>query len=633
MTPAQVPLAAWLLFAAPVSAILLGFFVFRRHKPEWTHLPILVSCAVVTASAFWLAADVYTGHSFDLNLFRFAEAGTWAVDFGLRVDGPGVAVLAMVSFVGSLIHLYASGYMKGDPGFSRFFLVFHLFFLAMIGLLTANNFVQLYLFWELVGVASYLLVGFWFHKETARKAALKAFLTNRVGDFGLLLAVLLIVLQFKITHFHLLYLKAASGAAFELLPLIGVLLIWAACAKSAQFPLYFWLPDAMEGPTPTSALMHAATMVTAGVFLLVRAWPLVAAVPGLPHLVAWIGAITALFAAIIAGTKKDLKRILAYSTVSHLGLMMLALGLGQVGTALFHLIVHGFFKAALFLCAGNIAHALHQPTANVDDVGGLQKSMRLTYLSFLLAALSLAGVFPLGGFFSKDAILDAAWHHGGALAAMGMLVAAGSAFYIFRMLFLAFYGARPEQKQAPHAHEAEPVLGMPVLFLALGAAAAGLLKGPVERFVAMGMRGMPSGLPGLDIVLNLPGDPLMPHLNMTVAVLGTVMALLGAAAAWRLTMSDPGFDWRWRGGAAEAVFESDFGWKILVDGIASAVARCAGFVGRVLDKGGVDGIVEGTSGLARAAGAAIARSAQGRINDYLWWMLAGTALLLGRVLR
>lgn len=633
MTAAQVPLAAWLLFAAPVTAILFGFFVMRRVKPEWTHLPILVSCMIVTASAFWLAADVYTGHSFDLNLFRWAAAGTFGVDFGLRVDGPGVAVLAMVSFVGSLIHLYAAGYMKGDPGFSRFFLVFHLFFLAMIGLLTANNYVQLYLFWELVGVASYLLVGFWFHKESARKAALKAFMTNRVGDFGLLLAVLLIVFQFKVTHFHLLYLKAASGASFDLLPLIGLCLVWAACAKSAQFPLYFWLPDAMEGPTPTSALMHAATMVTAGVFLLVRSWPLISLVEGLPHLIAWIGGITALGAAIVAGTKKDLKRILAYSTVSHLGLMMLALGLDQVGVALFHLIVHGFFKAALFLCAGNIAHALHQPTANVDDVGGLQTSMRLTYLSFVLAALSLAGVFPFGGFFSKDAILDAAWHHGGALAALGMLVAAGSAFYIFRMLFLAFYGARPEQKRAPHAHEAEPILGIPVLFLALGAALAGLLKEPIQRFVFIGMRGLPSGLPELNLVLNLPGEPLLPHLNYTVAGLGTLMAALGALAAWRLTMSDPGFDWRWRGGFAEAMFESDFGYKIFVDWLVRGVSWIARFTGRVLDKAWWDGLIESTNDIVRGAAAALASSAQGRVNDYLWWMVAGTALLLGKVLR
>ena len=634
MTAAQVPLAAWLLFAAPVSAILFGFFIVRRFKAEWTHLPIIASCLVVTAAAFWLAADVYTGHSFDLNLFRWAGAGAFGVDFGLRIDGPGVAVLAMVAFVGSLIHLYAAGYMKGDPGFSRFFLVFHLFYLAMIGLLTSNNYVQLYLFWELVGVCSYLLVGFWYRKESARKAALKAFMVNRVGDFGLLLAVLLITLQFKVTHFHLAYLKVVSGAPLDLLPLIGVCLVWAACAKSAQFPLYFWLPDAMEGPTPTSALMHAATMVTAGVFLLVRSWPLISAVPGLPHFIAWIGAFTALFAAIIAGTKKDLKRILAYSTVSHLGLMMLALGLDQVGAALFHLIVHGFFKAALFLCAGNIAHGLHQSTANVDDVGGLQKSMRLTYLSFGLAALSLAGIFPMGGFFSKDAILDAAWHHGGPLAMMSMLVAAGSAFYIFRMLFLTFYGARAGQKCPSDIHEAEPILGIPVLFLALGAAAAGLLKGPIERFVVMGLRGLPGGLPGLQsVVLNLPGEPLLPALNPVVAGLGTLMALLGALAAWRFTMSDPGFDWRWRGGFAEAMFESDFGWKILMGWCSSAVSWTARFTGRVVDKRGLDGLIEGTDGFARAAGAAVARTAQGRVNDYLWWMGVGTALLLGRVLR
>ncbi len=633
MTPSQVPLSAWLLFAAPVSAILFGFFVMRPWKPQWTHWPILLSCAIVTAASFSLAARVYTGHSFDLNLYRWAAAGTWAVDFGLRIDGPGAAVLAMVSFVGSLIHLYAVGYMKDDPGFSRFFLVFHLFFLAMIGLLTANNYVQLYLFWELVGVASYLLVGFWYHKETARAAALKAFLTNRVGDFGLLLAVLLIVLQFKVTHFHLLYLKAASGASFELLPLIGVFLIWAACAKSAQFPLYFWLPDAMEGPTPTSALMHAATMVTAGVFLLVRSWPLIAAVPGLPGLVAWIGGITALGAAIIAGTKKDLKRILAYSTVSHLGLMMLALGLDQVGVALFHLIVHGFFKAALFLCAGNIAHALHQPTANIDDVGGLSKSMRLTYLSFVLAALSLAGVFPFGGFFSKDAILDAAWHQGGALAVLAMLVAAGSAFYISRMLFLTFYGSRPEQKGAPHAHEAEPILAMPVLFLSIGAALAGLLKEPIQLFVVSGFRGLPSGLPDLKIVLNLPGDPFLPPVNPLVAGLGTLMVVLGAGAAWRLTMSDPGFDWRWRGGRVEAMFESDFGYKIVVGWAVSAVSWTARFTGRVFDKAWWDGLIESSNDAVRGAGWALSTSAQGRVNDYLWWMLAGTALLVGRVLK
>jgi NADH-quinone oxidoreductase subunit L len=637
MTPAMVPIEAWLLFLAPVSAILFGFFVMRPLKPEWTHLPILASCVVVAASSLALAARVYTGLSFDVNLFRWAEAGQWAVDFGLRIDGPGVAVLSMVAVVGSLIHFYAAAYMKGDPGFSRFFLVFHLFFLAMIGLLTANNYVQLYLFWELVGVASYLLVGFWFHKESARKAALKAFMTNRVGDFGFLIALLYILAVFKVSHFHLIYVSVDKGLHLEALPVIGALLLWAACAKSAQFPLYFWLPDAMEGPTPTSALMHAATMVTAGVFLLVRSWPLLARVEWLPPLVAGIGAFTAVFAAVIAATKKDLKRILAYSTVSHLGVMMLALGLGQVGLAVFHLVVHGFFKAVLFLCAGNIGHAIHQPTANVDDAGGWRKALPWTYACFLVAALSLSGIWPFAGFFSKDAILDAAWESGGWIKWASLLISFGSAFYISRMLFLTFHGDRPEQKGlAAHPHEAGPGFVVPIAFLAFGAATAGVLAPAIARFVAVGWLGMPYGLPGVTGALNLPGSPLIPELSFKdLFGRGCGLAALGFAAAYYLTMVDAGWDWRWRKAspALEAVFESDFGWKTFVGWIADGTAAFARFVGRVLDKAWWDGVIEGSAFAARGASEVLAGYSAGILNDYLWWMVAAAALLLGKALR
>jgi NADH-quinone oxidoreductase subunit L len=636
MTAAQVPLAAWLLFAAPISAILFGFFVLRPLKPEWTHWPILLSCAVVTGASLWLAASVYAGGSFDLNFYRWAGVADWGVDFGLRVDGPGVAVLAMVAFVGSLIHVYAASYMKGDPGFSRFFLVFHLFFLAMIGLLTANNYVQMYLFWELVGVASYLLVGFWFQKESARKAALKAFMTNRVGDFGFLLALLLIQSTFHVTHFHLIYFvldrtAGAGGRLPEILPVIGVLLIWAACAKSAQFPLYFWLPDAMEGPTPTSALMHAATMVTAGVFLLIRSWPLIAVVPGLPNLVAGIGAFTAVAAAAVACTKKDLKRILAYSTVSHLGLMMLALGLGQVGVAVFHLVVHGFFKAALFLCAGNVGHAIHQPTANVDEVGGWRKALPWTHACFILAALSLAGVFPFGGFFSKDAIVDAAWERGGLFALAGLLVSFGSAFYIFRMLFLTFYGERQEQEGLKrHPHEAGVGFIAPIAVLSIGAAFAGLLGAFVAHMVSAGWLGLPSGMPGYGQTLNLPGSPLLPEITLSTVLLGTGLAALGAAAAYALTMLDPGWDWSWRKKSpfVAAAFESDFGWKNVVRLVVNGVRGFAVFTGRVFDKAWWDGVVEGSGTAASGAGGLLSDASRGRLNESLWWMAAGAALLL-----
>jgi NADH-quinone oxidoreductase subunit L len=634
----HIPIEALLLFAAPVAAILFGFFVMRPLKPEWTHWPILLSCAVVTASALTMAHRVWIGlpgSSFDQNFSTlWAAAGGWGVVFGLRVDGPGLAVLSMVAVVGSLIHCYAAAYMKGDPGFSRFFLVFHLFFLAMIGLLTSNNFVQLYLFWELVGVSSYLLVGFWFQKESARKAALKAFMTNRIGDFGFLLALFYILAAFKVANFQLLYVMAAQGMHQEALPVIGALLIWAACAKSAQFPLYFWLPDAMEGPTPTSALMHAATMVTAGVFLLVRAWPLIAPVPWLPPLVAGIGAFTAVFSAIVAATKKDLKRILAYSTVSHLGVMMLALGMGQVALAVFHLVVHGFFKAVLFLCAGNVGHAIHQPTANVDDVGGWRKALPWTFACFLVAALSLSGLWPFAGFFSKDAIMDVAWERGGLLAAASVLISFGSAFYIFRMLFLTFFGDRAEQKGLKaHPHEAGPGLVAPIALIAVGAAGAGFLARKVEYFVSAGWRGLPTIDPRY--ALNLPGSSLIPELAFKDMLgRGCGLALLGFAVAYYLTMIDAGWDWRWRRNAPwlEAVFESDFGWKILVVWITDGVRLTARFCGRVLDKNWWDGIIEGSATAARGVSDSLADYSSGRLNDYLWWMAAGAALLLGRAL-
>lgn len=616
------PLAVILLFAAPITALLAGFFVMRPFKPEWTHGPILASCAVVAAAGVWLAARVYTGWGIDVPVGTWMLAGDWGISFGVRLDGLSASVLAMVSVVGALIHVYASGYMKGDPGFPRFFLLFHLFYLSMIGLLVSNNYVQLYLFWELVGMCSYFLIGYWHHKKPARQAALQAFLTNRIGDFGLMLAVLILLAVFRHgnTRFAVLF-PLVTVADPGILALTGLLIFWAACAKSAQFPLYFWLPDAMEGPTPVSALMHAATMVTAGIFLLARSWPLISSIGHLPQLIGWVGAATALGAATIAATRSDLKRILAYSTVSHLGLMAFALGMGQVGAAIFHLITHGFFKAVLFLCAGNIAHALGQPTVSVSEVGGLAKKMPLTFVCFSIAALSLAGVWPFAGFYSKDAILDAALEAGGLKAGVGLAIAAASSFYIFRMLFLAFLGPRPEQK-GPRAHEAPAVMGVPLLFLSLGALGAGWLS---RGFSAMILSGWPTraAIPGL------------PHFSLPVFLAGSAMAALGAGAAFWLTTLLPGWDWDWRRRfpGLEGLFQSDFGWKTVVGLAAEAFAGAARRFGLRWDEGIWDGAVERTADVARSASEAGGMLATGSVNDYLWWMLAGTAALLAAVLR
>ncbi|HVE12238.1 MAG TPA: proton-conducting transporter membrane subunit, partial [Elusimicrobiota bacterium] len=339
------PPEAVLLLAAPLAALTLGWALFHRLWPRKTHIPILVSCAVVTGVAWSLAWRVLAGGGMEGRLFSWVAFGRVSVDFGLRVDGLSASVLAMVSLVGTLIHVYAAGYMEEDPGFSRFFLYFHLFFFFMIGLLLSSSYLQLYVFWEGVGLASFLLIGFWWHKESARAAAWKAFLVNRVGDAGFLVALLLMLGWTGTTRFEDVFARlpyASEGAVV----LVAALLFWGACAKSAQFPLYVWLPDAMEGPTPVSALMHAATMVTAGVFLMARSWPLLERAPAVASAMAGVGAFTAAFAAFLAASRRDLKRILAYSTVSHLGLMIMSLGLGNLVGAVLHLIAHGFFKAA-----------------------------------------------------------------------------------------------------------------------------------------------------------------------------------------------------------------------------------------------------------------------------------------------
>ncbi|HAM36281.1 MAG TPA: NADH-quinone oxidoreductase subunit L [Elusimicrobia bacterium] len=611
----EIPISVYLLFAAPLAALAIGFFILRPWRPQWTHVPILISCAVVTGCAASLSGVVFAGRGLDATLYHWMVAGEWGVPFGVRIDGVGVAVLCMVTLVGGLIHVYAVGYMKGDPGFSRFFLLFHFFYLAMIGLLVSNNYVQLYLFWELVGAASYLLIGFWFHKQAARRAALQAFLVNRAGDFGLMLAVLILLAMFRNTRFAMLY-QVVAAVPQGVMALVALLIFWAATAKSAQFPLYFWLPDAMEGPTPVSALMHAATMVTAGIFLLIRSWPLIAAVPGMPGFIAVVGAGTAVMAALLAGTQKDLKRILAYSTVSHLGLMAFALGLGQVAAAVFHLVAHGFFKAALFLCAGNAAHGSGKSTLSVDEVGGLRRRMPLTYACFVAAALSLAGLWPLAGFFSKDAILDAAAHHGAAAYLAGLAIAAGGAFYIFRMLFLTFLGSRPEQKPG-HAHEAPAAMAIPAVFLSLGALSVGWLGPGLVRILASGW---PRQMP----------QPALPVLSLGVSAAGLGMAALGISAAYLWTMRFPSFDWDWRRRhpALEAAFANDLGWRWVAARCWSFARWTADRVGRVWDRDIWDAAVDSSAAFARRLADAGGGLATGSLSDSLWWLMTGAAVLL-----
>jgi NADH-quinone oxidoreductase subunit L len=479
------------------------------------------------------------------------------IDVALRADPLTGLMLAMVTFVSSLVVVYSIGYMKGDPGYRRFFTYVGLFVFSMAMLVTVSNFALLYVFWEAVGVCSYLLIGFWYHKPEAAAAAKKAFLVNRVGDFGMALAVFLIWTTYGTLDFHDTRLADGTVAEFGVLGqarladglsawtgggvglAIALLLFAGACGKSAQFPLHVWLPDAMEGPTPVSALIHAATMVTAGVYLVARATPLFAVAPYGQETVAAIGAVTAVLAGIIALTQNDLKRVLAYSTVSQLGFMFLSLGTGSLAgitAGMFHLFTHAFFKALLFLGAGSVMHAMGG-VIDVREFGGLRKLMPITFWTFLAGSLALAGIFPLAGFFSKDAILSAVHHraeHGGQTFEILYLVSLGAALltsvYTFRAVFLTFMGKEKiPQEAGHHAHESPNVMTVPLVMLAIGSLIVGWWHPGITRFLAR--------TPAL---LALPAEARGPagEFHGEMGMLSTIVALAGLGLAAYLYLGD-----------------------------------------------------------------------------------------------
>ena len=409
------------------------------------------------------------------------SVGGFQVEFGMRFDRLSEMMLLIVTGVASAIHIYSLAYMEEDASQPRFFAFLSLFTFSMLGIVLANNFVELFVFWELVGVSSYLLIGFWFERPAAADAGKKAFITNRLGDFGFLLGIMLVWSTLGSVNFGVLEQKLAgsAGSFGTLATAAGLFVFCGAMGKSAQFPLHVWLPDAMEGPTPVSALIHAATMVAAGVYMLCRVF-FVLELPGSSALsfIACIGGFTALLAALIAMQQNDIKRILAYSTLSQLGYMVMAVGLGGRTPAMFHLTTHAFFKALLFLGAGSVILALHHEQ-DIWKMGSLRKKMPVTFWTFLAGTIALAGVWPLSGFYSKDTILGVAMNHpnhvlGYPLFAVGVLVAGITSFYMFRLVFVVFFG---EQKSdaASHAHESSPIVVWPLRILAIFSIIGGII--------------------------------------------------------------------------------------------------------------------------------------------------------------
>jgi NADH-quinone oxidoreductase subunit L len=473
----------WLLVALPAAGaaiLLLG----GRRTDAWGHW---LGCLTALASfgvGLSLLSEMLGRHgdarTITQNLWSWIPVGNLQVDFGLQIDQLSICFVLLITGVGSLIHIYSVAYMAEDPDRRRFFAYLNLFLAAMLLLVVADNYVGLYAGWEGVGLASYLLIGFWYHKPTAATAAKKAFVMNRVGDAGLALAIFVIFANFGTLSYSGVF-GSAAGASHSALTWIGLLLLAGACAKSAQVPLQAWLGDAMEGPTPVSALIHAATMVTAGVYLIVRSNPLYSLSPDARLGVIIVGAVTLMFGAIIGCAKDDIKRALAASTMSQIGYMVLAAGLGPAGYAfaILHLLTHGFFKAGLFLGSGSIIHAMHEEQ-DMRHYGGLRSALPVTFATFGLGYLAIIGVPPFAGFFSKDAIIEAALGAGGAggwIMGGTAIVGAGiTAFYMTRVMLMTFFGQKRWAADA-HPHEAPALMAWPMIILAVGSVFSGGLLG------------------------------------------------------------------------------------------------------------------------------------------------------------
>ena len=609
---------AWLIPLLPALAFVVIGMVTRSYGRLSAAIAVSMSALsflLAAGTALAVVEGNITVEAPFIQKVSWFHIGIVQIDMGVLVDPLTAMMLMVVTTVSLLVQIYSCGYMKGDPGYGRFFAFLSLFAGSMLGLVVAVNFLQLYFFWELVGLCSYLLIGFYYHKVSAREAAKKAFMTTRVGDFGLLLGILLLQLTFGTLDFQALQSAVPAyvvqcGTGF--LTVIALLLFVGSIGKSGQFPLHVWLPDAMEGPTPVSALIHAATMVVAGVYLVGRAMFLFAEVPVVMNFIAWIGGFTAIFAASIAITQRQIKRILAYSTVSQLGYMMLALGVGSLRASFFHLMTHAFFKAMLFLSAGAVMHAMAEE-ADIFKMGGLRKKMPVTFAAMTIGVLAIAGIPPFAGFFSKDEILAAAAAVSTPLYVLAVVTAFMTAFYMARLLFVTFMGEPASREAYDHAHEVGWFMRLPLLVLAVLSVFSGMWGhifgfGEWVRFGAAAHEGI----------------------DWAIAGSSTVLAVLAMGLAWKIYVAKS-WDADELAARCGILYRLSF-HKFYIDEIYAALIKVlVDGIARVLywlDVYIVDGIVNGLGGVVRLASGWLSPAENGQAQSYAGVYLCGVIILL-----
>lgn len=644
---AYVPWVVWF----PLLGIVVNLLFGRRLGEKFTSIvACLAAVGSFVVSVLLMFALIRNPDGATITLFEWINTGALRVDWAFRVDTLSVTMMLVVSAVGTLIHVYAAGYMHYDVRFNedpdryrRFFVFFNLFILAMMILVSADNYLMLFVGWEGVGLCSYLLIGFWFEKGedglANARAGKKAFLVNRIGDFGLLIALFLMFQYFRSLEFDVVFARAPEVATATpgVLLAVTLFMLLGVTGKSAQLPLYVWLPDAMAGPTPVSALIHAATMVTAGVYLIARSHGLYELVPAAQDVVVWVGALTALFAATIAMAQNDIKKVLAYSTISQLGFMVAAVGMGAFVAGLFHLTTHAFFKALLFLSAGSVILAMEEArnldgsdanaglhSAHVDPqdmtlMGGLRRKMPITFWVYLAGALALAGIAPLSGFFSKDEILATARYSHPFVFVFLLAAAFLTAFYMGRQIWLVFFG-NSRTKNAEHARENLPVITIPLVVLAAFSVAGGLLNFPGSHLLETWLH-------------HSLGGGHHPGFDTTTALISLFVALAGLFTAWMIYGKR-----KWKVGepdplaGALGAFYSGAQQKWRVDEFYEALIlvplkRNAREWAEPVDQGWIDGIAVGLGSLTKAISHQLSRLENGYERFYALSVVVGIACI------
>ncbi len=614
------------------SFVILGLFgSWIKDKAHLVAVPAIVLSFLFSVFAF---IDVAGGHHSTFRLYTWLSSGTLDIHIGLTVDRLTSVMLLLVTTISALVHVYTIGYMHGDPGYARFFSYIALFTFSMLMLVLADNFLQLFVFWEAVGLCSYLLIGHWYERASACAAATKAFIVNRVGDFGFLLGLLLVWNTFGSLDYADVFTKAPDIAAstmnllgtfggnweISILSAICLLLFTGAIGKSAQVPLHVWLPDAMEGPTPISALIHAATMVTAGVFMVARLAPLYNLSPTAMAVVAIVGGLTMVLGATIALTQTDIKRVVAYSTMSQLGYMMMACGVGAYTAGMYHLLTHGAFKALLFLGCGSVIIALHHEQ-DMRKMGGLKEKLPVTYWTFLIGSLALAG-FPLtAGFFSKDDLLVSAWSSGTlgqVLTLFGLLTALMTAFYSFRLVFVTFWGpSHVDHHHAAHVHEPSKTMTIPLIILAALSIVSGYVGIPEFLDPMFASEGGEGGHHGGGAIV--------------IMLLATTMGLLGIAGAYYVYVLNPSLPDLWAQRWQKAYQLSLNKWYVdeaYDESIVRPTFTAANEMWKHVDVAVIDGAVNGVARAIAWAGWILRLLQSGQTQHYALGMALGAVVIL-----